>query len=352
MAPSSRKPAVRETTVASSRSSRRDGAARATSGPALGEREKIRVGVSSCLLGQSVRFDAGHKHDRYVTDVLGEHFEFVPVCPELETGMGVPREPVRLVRAGDDIRMLGVKSSQDHTERMRAFAKRRAAALSRAGICGYILKKGSPSCGMERVRTYTPAGMPAPSDRGLFAAALMEAMPLLPLEEEGRLADAVLRESFIERVFACARVNALFDGRWSLGDLVAFHSREKMLIAAHAPAAEKTLGRLVAGAKAKPRAEVAGAYRAGFLAALARPAPRRRHVNVLQHMLGHFRDVLEPAPRHALATVIDEYREGLVPLVVPITLLRHYVDLHGLEYLARQSYLEPHPRELLLRNHV
>jgi uncharacterized protein YbgA (DUF1722 family)/uncharacterized protein YbbK (DUF523 family) len=353
MAPSSRKPAVREDTSASGAASGRTKAAGDTAGdPALDASGRIRVGVSSCLLGQSVRFDAGHKHDRYVTDVLGAHFEFVAVCPELETGMGVPREPVRLVRAGDDVRMLGVKSSRDHTERMRAFAKRRVAALSRAGICGYIVKKGSPSCGMERVRTYTPAGMPAPSDRGLFAAALMEAMPLLPVEEEGRLADAVLRESFIERVFACARVKELFDGRWSLGDLVAFHSREKMLIAAHAPAAEKTLGRLVAGAKGKPRPEVADAYRAGFLEALARPAPRRRHVNVLQHMLGHFRDVLEPAPRHAVAAVIDEYRRGLVPLVVPITLLRHYVDLHGIEYLARQSYLEPHPRELLLRNHV
>ncbi len=322
-------------------------------------RDKIRLGVSSCLLGETVRFDTGHKHDRYVTDVLGAHFDFVSVCPEVESGMGVPREPVRLVRTNDDIRMLGVKSERDHTALMRRFAKRRVAALSGAGIHGYILKKGSPSCGMERVRTYTEAGMPAPSDRGIFAAALMEAMPLLPIEEEGRLVDAVLRESFIERVFAYARVTALFEGTsapggraWSLGDLVAFHSREKMLIAAHAPAAEKTLGRLVAGAKGRPRPQVAADYLAGFMGALSKPAPRRRHVNVMQHMLGHFRELLEPAPRHALAAVIDEYRDGLVPLVVPITLLRHYVELHGVEYLARQTYLEPHPRELLLRNHV
>jgi uncharacterized protein YbgA (DUF1722 family)/uncharacterized protein YbbK (DUF523 family) len=314
--------------------------------------EKIRVGVSTCLLGDAVRYDAGHKHDRYVTDVLGAHFEFVSVCPEVESGMGVPREPVRLVRSAGDIRMLGVKSSRDHTDAMRRFARRRAAALSATGICGYILKKGSPSCGMERVRTYTAAGMPAPSDRGLFAAALMDAMPLLPLEEEGRLADAVLRESFIERVFAYARVKALFARRWTLGDLVQFHSKEKMLLAAHVPAAEKELGRLVANAKGKPRGETADAYLAGFMRALSKPAPRRRHVNVLQHMLGHFREVLEPAPRQALATVIDEYRSGFVPLVVPITLLRHYVDLHGVDYLARQTYLEPHPRELLLRNHV
>jgi uncharacterized protein YbgA (DUF1722 family)/uncharacterized protein YbbK (DUF523 family) len=313
---------------------------------------RIRVGVSACLLGQEVRFDSGHKHDRYVTDVLGAHFEFASVCPEVEIGMGIPRESVRLVREGGDLRMRGVKSATDHTEAMRRFARRRVAGLAALGICGYILKKGSPSCGMERVRTYTEAGMPAPSDRGLFAAELLAALPELPVEEEGRLLDPVLRENFIERVFAYARVKAMFARRWSVGDLVVFHSREKMLVAAHQPAAEKALGRLVAAAKHAPRAETSESYRRAFLAALAKPAPRKRHVNVLQHMLGHFRDRLDAAPRQALATVIEDYRLGLVPLVVPITLLRHYVDLLGVEYLARQTYLQPHPRELLLRNHV
>lgn len=323
----------------------------AATGPALA---KIPVGVSTCLLGDAVRFDAGHKHDRYVTDVLGLHFDFVSVCPEVEIGMGIPREPVRLVRSGigSDIRMLGVKSGTDHTEAMRRHARRRVAGLGARGICGYILKKGSPSCGMERVRTYTTAGMPAVSDRGLYAAELLAAMPLLPVEEEGRLADAVLRESFIERVFAYARVKAMFAGKWKIGDLVNFHSGEKMLIAAHQPAAEKVLGRIVAGSRHALRAEIAEQYRSAFLGALARPAPRRRHVNVMQHMLGHFRELLEPAPRQALSSVIDDYRAGLVPLIVPITLLRHYVDLHHVDYLSRQTYLQPHPRELLLRNHV
>lgn len=313
---------------------------------------KIRVGVSSCLLGREVRFDSGHKHDRYITDVLGVHFEFAPVCPEVEIGMGIPRESVRLVRYDDDIRMRGVKSGTDHTDAMRRFARRRVAGLASLGICGYLLKKGSPSCGMERVRTYTTAGMPAPSDRGMFAAELLAAMPELPVEEEGRLLDPVLRENFIERVFAYARVAEMFSGRWSVGELVAFHSREKMLVAAHQPAAEKVLGRLVANAKHAPRPETAEGYRRAFLAALSRPAPRKRHVNVLQHMLGHFRERLEPAPRAALAAVIEDYRGGLVPLVVPMTLLKHYVHLCGVDYLARQTYLEPHPRELLLRNHV
>lgn len=313
---------------------------------------RIRVGVSACLLGEPVRYDAGHKHDRYVTDVLAAHFEMVSVCPEVEAGMGTPREPVRLVRTGGEVRMRGVTSGADHTDTMRRFARRRIAALSRLGICGYILKKSSPSCGMERVRVYTSAGMPSDSTSGIFAAELLAALPHLPVEEEGRLCDAVLRESFIERVFAHHRVAGLFAGRWTMKSLVDFHTREKMLLSAHQPAAATALGRIVAGASAMPRSEVAAQYRTAFLAALAKPAVRRRHVNVLQHMLGQFRNVLDARARAALAAVIEDYRRELVPLVVPITLVRHYVDLHGIETLARQTYLEPHPRELLLRNHV
>lgn len=320
--------------------------------PAPHADEKIRVGVSACLLGEKVRFDSGHKHDRFVTDVLGEHFEFVPVCPEVEAGMGIPRESVRLVRAPSGLRMLGVKTGKDHTKAVSLVSERRAVDMRGRKICGYILKKGSPSCGMERVRSYTEGGMPAPSTRGLFADALMRALPDLPVEEEGRLIDPVLRESFIERVFAYARVQTFFDARWTVGNLVAFHTREKMLIASHEPAAEKILGRLVAAAASTPRAQVATSYREVFLGALAKPARRARHVNVLQHMLGHFREAVAPEARQSLARVIEEYRTGLVPLVVPITLLRHYVEVCGVNYLAGQSYLEPHPRELLLRNHV
>jgi uncharacterized protein YbgA (DUF1722 family)/uncharacterized protein YbbK (DUF523 family) len=313
---------------------------------------KIRIGVSTCLLGEHVRYDAGHKHDRYITDVLGRHFDLVGVCPEVEAGMGTPREPVRLVRQDDAIRMRGVKSGADHTTAMQSFARRRVAEIARLGLSGYILKKGSPSCGMERVRTYTAAGMPAPAARGMFAEELLKAVPLLPVEEEGRLADDVLRESFIERVFAYARVELLLSTRWNISGLVAFHTNEKMLIAAHKPSAEKALGRIVAEAARRPRADVGAEYRQGFLEALSRPAPRKRHVNVLLHVLGHFRGVLEPVARGLVLGVIEEYRAGLVPLVVPITLVRHYAALHGIEYLARQTYLEPHPRELLLRNHA
>jgi len=319
---------------------------------ATGRPHTIRVAVSACLLGEPVRYDSGHKHDRYVTDVLAAHFELVSVCPEVEVGMGTPREPVRLVRADEDVRLRGVTTGRDHTDAMRSYAKRRVAALSRLAIDGYILKKASPSCGMERVRTYTTAGMPSSPHRGIFADELLREMPLLPVEEEGRLLDAVLRESFIERVFAHQRVSALFRSRWTTKALVEFHTREKMLLSAHEPAAATALGRIVAGASGLPRADVASQYRSGFLEALAKPAAARRHVNVLQHMLGQFRRVLDPRARAAIAAVIEDYRQGLVPLVVPITLVRHYVDLHGIETLSRQTYLEPHPRELLLRNHV
>lgn len=316
------------------------------------EDREIRVGVSSCLLGERVRYDAGHKHDRYLTDVLGPHFRFIAVCPEVEAGMGTPREPVRLVREGATLRMLGVRSGDDHTDRMMHHARRRVAELQKLRLSGYVLKKGSPSCGMERVRTYTTKGMPAPSDRGLFAAELVRVMPLLPVEEEGRLIDDRLRENFIERVFAYKRIGDLFSRRWTIADLVKFHTREKMLVCSHVPAAEKELGRIVAAAKGADRARIEEDYRAGFLRALSRPATVRRHVNVLQHMLGHFRDRLEAPPRRALASTIEDYRGGLVPLIVPITLLRHYVDLYEVAYLAHQTYLEPHPKELMLRNHV
>jgi len=313
---------------------------------------EIRVGVSTCLLGEPVRYDAGHKHDRYLTDVLGRYFSFVSVCPEVEVGMDTPREPVRLVRDRESIRMAGSVSGNDHTDAMKKYAARRVAALEALGLSGYVLKKGSPSCGMERVRTYTAKGMPAVAGRGLFASELMRRLPLLPVEEEGRLLDATLRENFIERVFAYKRVVDLFSSRWKVGDLVAFHTREKMLVCAHVPAAEKELGRIVAAASKTARADVERDYRTLFMTALSRPATAKRHVNILQHMLGHFRDVLEPAPRRALASVIEDYRNGLVPLVVPITLLRHYVDLYSIGYLAHQTYLEPHPKELMLRNHV
>ena len=312
----------------------------------------IRVGISTCLLGQEVRWDGGHKREVFLTEVLAPYFEWVPVCPEVEIGMGIPREPVQLARAGGELRMLGTRSRRDWTAPMREYAERRVRALERLDLCGYVLKKDSPSCGMERVKVRDAKGMAKRDGRGLFAEALLAANPALPAEEEGRLNDAVLRENWIERVFAYRRLRSLFEGRFSLGRLVAFHTAHKLQLLAHSPDAYRRLGRLVAGAKATERAELRRRYESAFMEALAVRATPRRHVNVLQHCLGYFRDRLEPKPRAALAAHVADYQKGLVPLVVPVTMIRHYVDQLSVEYLAGQVYLEPHPKELMLRNHV
>jgi uncharacterized protein YbgA (DUF1722 family)/uncharacterized protein YbbK (DUF523 family) len=314
--------------------------------------DEIRVGVSACLLGQEVRHDGGHKRDAYVADTLARYFRFVPVCPELDIGLGVPRETLRLVRDSKNVRMLAPASGIDHTTRMRDYARRRVRELEALGLSGYILKKNSPSCGMTRVRTYTAGGMPAPSDRGLFADALMTSMPLLPVEEEGRLNDPRLRENFIVRVFAFHRVVSLFDTRWRIAELVAFHASEKLLLMAHDPERQRTLGRIVAAAKATDRSRLRAAYTEGFMQALSRPAGPKRHTNTLQHMLGYLREHLGQAERAQVLESIEEYRLGFVPLVVPLTLIRHYVKLLKLDYLESQTYLSPHPKELALRNHV
>jgi uncharacterized protein YbgA (DUF1722 family)/uncharacterized protein YbbK (DUF523 family) len=320
--------------------------------PLWRDQAPVRVGISSCLLGEEVRFDGGHKHDRFLTDQLGPFVEWVPVCPELELGMGVPREAVNLRRDGDRIRMLGAKSGRDWTSAMEAFAARRVRALAKLALCGYVLKKDSPSCGMERVKVRDPSGLARRDGRGLFAAALLEAEPALPVEEEGRLNDPVLRENWIERVFAYRRLRSLFAGRFSVGRLVAFHTAHKLQLLAHSPEAYRRLGRLVAGAKGAERTALERRYALEFMQALAVRATPRRHVNVLEHCMGYFRERLDAGARAALAHQIADYRAGLVPLVVPLTLIRHYVARLEVEYLAGQVYLEPHPKELMLRNHV
>lgn len=313
--------------------------------------DRLRLGVSSCLLGEQVRFDGGHKHDRFLTDLLGRYVEWVPVCPELEVGMGVPREAVRLEGDPQAPRLVGVRTRTDHTTAMRRFAAARVRQLASLDLQGYVFKRGSPSCGMERVRVYGQAGVPSRRGRGLFAAAFMTALPLLPVEEEGRLNDPVLRENFIERVFAYRRWRALVEapGR---GTLVAFHSAHKFQLLAHSPRHYSALGRLVAGQKRQRTAALVAEYGAGFMAALALAATTAKHVNVLQHLAGFCREHLDAADRRELAAVIDDYRRCLVPLVVPLTLLRHHSERHRVTDVLGQTYLSPHPKELMLRNHV
>ncbi len=315
----------------------------------------IRVGISACLLGDEVRFDGGHKRDPFLIDTFGPYVDWVKVCPEVESGMGIPRESIRLVEDDGRLRLLTVRSGVDHTTMMTTWTARRVRALGAEDLCGFVVKKDSPSCGMVRVKVYGPPGSTGPAGRhgrGMFTGALMDAYPHLPVEEEGRLTDPRLRENFIERVFAYRRVRDLFAPRWTIGDLVAFHTRQKLVLMAHSPQAYQQMGRLVAQAKGMDRDVLRERYMSEFMAALKVMATPRRHANVLQHMVGYFTEQLDAASRAELLQTITDYRLGLLPLIVPVTLVRHFVRLYNVHYLAGQVYLEPHPRELMLRNHV
>lgn len=312
-----------------------------------------RVGISACLLGKAVRFDGGHKRDPFLTETFGRFVEWVPVCPEVEVGLGVPRATLRLQSSAGEIRLVVPATGDDLTERMQRWARKRLADLAQESLSGFVLKKDSPSCGLYRVKVYAPAGgMPARSGTGVFAAALRAHFPHLPVEEEGRLHDPRLRENFIERVFAYQRLQRLFAGRWSTADLVRFHTAHKLQLLAHSPKVYRELGQLVAQAARKPRVEVRRQYCDLFMSTLETIATPRRHANVLHHMLGYLREGIDRSTREEILQLIEDYRQGLVPLVVPLTLLRHYVRRLQVVYLLGQTYLEPHPRELLLRNHV
>jgi uncharacterized protein YbgA (DUF1722 family)/uncharacterized protein YbbK (DUF523 family) len=321
------------------------------SAQAADRRPPIRLGISACLLGDEVRFDGGHKRDRFLTDTLGPFVEWVKVCPEVEMGLGTPRETLRLVAADGTLRLITTRTGIDHTGAMNAWSAERVEELAHEQLSGYVLKKDSPSCGMARVKVY---GLPIPerSGRGLFAAALMERFPNLPVEEEGRLSDPRLRENFIERVFAYRRLRDVFTGTWTTGALIRFHTAHKMSLLSHSTTAYQALGRLVAGARGQKPSALREAYESLFMSTMAKIATPARHTTVLQHMAGLLKRLIDGDSKRELQGAIDEYRRGLVPLVVPLTLLRHYVRLHQVAYLAGQTYLEPHPRELMLRNRV
>ena len=315
----------------------------------MASRPRVRLGVSACLLGESVRYDGGHKRDAFLTDVLGPHVDWVPVCPEVELGLGVPRPTLRLEGTPKAPRLVQEGSGEDLTARMRGYAGARTGQLERLALDGYVLKRASPSCGLFRVRVYRDGGRPGADGRGLFAAALVERLPMLPVEEEGRLTDPVLRENFIERVFAMARWRAFVEAGPRARDLVAFHAAQKYAVLAHSPVHYTRLGRLVASAGRALRLDEYGRL---LMEALAAPATRGRHANVLSHLAGYFKRDVPAADRAELAEAIEDYRRGLLPLIVPVTLVRHHVRRLDLGDLAHQVYLNPHPKELMLRNHV
>ncbi len=314
---------------------------------------RIRIGVSACLLGQAVRFDGGHKHDRFITDALGRYFDFVPVCPEVELGLGTPRESLRLEQRGGKVHFVAPKSGKDWTQPMHAYAAKRTSELIHDDLRGYILKKDSPSCGMERVRLYDPHGAATRTGRGLFADALMRRFSHLPVEEEGRLNDAPLRENFVSRVFAYDRWLETAKSGMSRDKLYRFHERHKYQLMAHSQAGARRLGQVLGSAPGRGSVlKLADAYFDGFTEVMLRVPTRRSHTNVLQHLAGYVSDAIDAEDRAELSETIHGYREGHLPLLVPVTLLRHWVRKLRVFYLLEQVYLSPHPDELMLLNQL
>jgi uncharacterized protein YbgA (DUF1722 family)/uncharacterized protein YbbK (DUF523 family) len=313
---------------------------------------KIKLGISACLLGQNVRYDGGHKLDRYLTDTLGQYVEYVPVCPEVECGLGVPRESMRLVGDPKSPRLVTVRTGQDLTDRMSSWAKGRVRELEKEGLCGFIFKSDSPSSGMERVKVYNEKGMPEKAGVGLFAKTFMDHFPLIPTEEEGRLHDPKLRESFIESIFTLKRWREVAQEKKSLGNLVAFHTQHKLLLLSHSEKHYRAMGKVVAEGKKLPPTELYASYEILLLEALKLRTTVKKNANVLQHMMGYFKEQLSKDEKQEILEILDEYRKGYIPLVVPITLLNHYVRKYKEEYLGQQVYLNPHPVALQLRNHA
>ncbi|WP_411166785.1 hypothetical protein Aeroheme_00951 [Aeromonas sp. DSM 116730] len=309
---------------------------------------KIKVGISACLLGQEVRFDGGHKRSSFCERDLGAHFEYHPVCPEMAIGLGAPRAAIRLVKRHGEVRAEASNGSFDVTDKLIAFSEQKARQLD--FLSGYILCAKSPSCGMERVRIYGANNEGSAKEGiGLFAKALMEANPLLPVEEDGRLCDPILRENFVLRVFAYNDWQQLCASGITAAALIRFHSRYKYLVLSHATTHYRTLGKLLGNLGKANLQEVADSYIKGLMAALTLRANRRSHTNVLMHLQGYFKRVLTPAQKQELADTIDKYRTGIFPLLVPLTLIRHYLREYPNTYLAEQVYLNPHPDTLKLR---
>ena len=314
--------------------------------------DKIKVGVSSCLLGNKVRYDGGHKHDRYITDILGRYFDFLPVCPEVECGLSIPRETMHLAGEIENPRLVTTKTGIDHTSRMIDFCKRRVKELEKENLCAFIFKKDSPSSGLYRVKVFGKAGQSQKKGRGMFAAALVDNFPLLPVEEEGRLHDAPLRENFIEKVFCYKRWQDFLNSAPDYKKLIDFHARHKLQLMAHSPKHLSQMGKLVAAGKKVPKQELLDNYQASLLEAMDLKATVKKNVNVLYHIMGYFKKLISADEKAEMIRLIENYHGQTVPLVVPLTLVNHFIRKYDIGYLENQHYLEPHPAELMLRNHV
>lgn len=311
---------------------------------------KIKIGVSGCLLGQNIRFDGQHKFHWYINEILGKYFEYVSMCPEVEVGMGVPRKSVRLVGDLKSPEMIEPVSGMNWTKKMHVYSQKKIPRLSE--LSGFLFKKGSPSCGVFRTKVYQKNGIPLANGRGLFADAFCKRWPLIPVEEEGRLNDSKLRENFLERVFGYNRLKTMMSERFKRGDWVKFHERSKFLILSHSRKHYSELGQLVASISSYSAKEFKDKYAMIYMEALTVKTTPKKHSDVLQHVMGFIKKDVGSKERADILRSIDNYRKGIIPLIVPITLLNHYIKVLEIAYIKDQFYLNPHPEDLSLRNHV
>ncbi len=312
----------------------------------------IALGVSACLLGENVRYNGGHSRDPFICDTLSQYVRFIPVCPEVECGFPTPREAFRLVGNPDSPRFVTSRTGEDHTDRMVDWCSRKVKALENEDLCGFIFKKGSPSSGMERVRVYTEKGMPSNRGVGMFARAFMEHFPLLPVEEEGRLHDPKLRENFVEALFVMKRWRETLEPSPTRRAFVEFHTQHKLLIMCHSPKHMRLMGKMIADIKSHCLDSFRVPYQTMLMEALRLKTTRKKNTDVLLHVMGFFKKRITADEKQELLEIIENYRMGFVPIIVPVTLLSHYVRKYEQPYLAEQFFLNPHPAELQLRNHA
>lgn len=313
----------------------------------------LRIGISSCLLGEKVRFNGGHVRDVLLENTLGHYVDWIPSCPEIEIGMGVPRETIRLTGEANDPKLIAPKSETDHTNNMKQWAQTYVQGLRKVSLDGYVLKKDSPSCGLFRVRVYDGDTTYSRNGTGIFARALVTAFPLLPVEEEGRLHDPKLRENFIERLFAYSRWRDLATSSPNVSSLIAFHSKHKSTLMAHHPRNQTTLGRIVAHAKKQTLHRSLDDYGILFMTTMTYIATTKKHSNVLHHLMGFLKNHLSSNDKLEMLELIEQYRIQQVPLIVPLTLLNHHLRKYPVpDWIKDQTYLNPYPKELSLRNHV
>jgi uncharacterized protein YbgA (DUF1722 family)/uncharacterized protein YbbK (DUF523 family) len=313
---------------------------------------KIRIGISKCLLGEKVRYDGQHKLDRFLAYTLGKYVEYVAVCPEVECGLPVPRESMRLVGDPKSPRLMTRETRKDLTDQMQNWVTKKLGELEKENLCGFIFKYKSPSCGMARVKVFNSKGMLAGSAPGVFAREFMKKFPLLPAEDEGRLNDPELRENFFERIFTLERYRKAVAGVKSIGVLTGFHARHKLLLMAHSEKYCREMGKMLAQSKGESVDELCRKYESSLLEGLKCMPTVKKHINVLQHMLGYFRKLITADEKQEMVTIIDQFANGDVPLIVPLTLFRHYLRKYNVKYLADQNYLNPYPLEFTLKNHA